>query len=161
MIWLMLATLALVFIAGFRVLNTPTRRACQRLTQRLNIEPVHVESLISQMGTQQGQAFVRYLLSGGESHLNNGAMVLLIYQTFIVNESDDNLHYWRSLIRKAGLNADISPQQVRLALDFLRELAPDAAEMLAFRLRYQQLFAQPSEDAAGEGDNIYILDDFR
>ncbi|MFV4846569.1 DUF1198 family protein [Edwardsiella tarda] len=161
MIWLMLATLALVFIAGFRVLNTPTRRACQRLTQRLNIEPVHVESLLSQMGKQQGEAFVRYLLNGTELHLNNAAMVLLIYQTFIVNGSDDNLNYWRSLIRKAGLNADISPQQVRLSLDFLCELEPDPAEMLAFRLRYQQLFAPASEEIGEKGDNIYILDHFR
>ncbi|ARD39213.1 DUF1198 domain-containing protein [Edwardsiella ictaluri] len=161
MIWLMLATLALVFIAGFRVLNTPTRRACQRLTQRLNIEPVYVESLLSQMGKTQGEAFVRYLQCGGESHLNNGAIVLLIYQTFIVNGDDDNLRYWRTLLRKTGFNADISPHQVHLTLDFLRDLEPDTDEMLAFRLYYQHFFAQQAQGSEENGDNIYILDHFR
>ncbi len=40
MIWLMLATLVVVFVIGFRVLTSDSRRAIRRLTDRLNIHPV-------------------------------------------------------------------------------------------------------------------------
>lgn len=37
MIWLMLATLVVVFIIGFRVLNSDARRASQALTDRKSV----------------------------------------------------------------------------------------------------------------------------
>ena len=55
MIWLMLLTLVVVFIIGFRVLNSRPRRAVKALTRRLNLDPVYVESLISLMGKSAGE----------------------------------------------------------------------------------------------------------
>ncbi|MDU3159737.1 MAG: DUF1198 family protein, partial [Hafnia alvei] len=108
MIWLMLATLVVVFIVGFRVLNSDARRASQALTKRLNIEPVYVESMLSQMGKTAGGEFISYLLQDNESHMGNAAGVLLIYQTFIVDESDESLTFWRSVLRKAHLPTEIT-----------------------------------------------------
>ncbi|MDI5454276.1 DUF1198 domain-containing protein, partial [Salmonella enterica subsp. enterica serovar Cerro] len=39
-----------VFIVGFRVLTSDTRRAIRRLSERLNIDVVPIESMIDQMG---------------------------------------------------------------------------------------------------------------
>ena len=50
MIWLMLATLVVVFVVGFRVLTSDSRRAVRRLSERLNIQTLQVESMIDQMG---------------------------------------------------------------------------------------------------------------
>ena len=44
MIWIMLATLAVVFVVGFRVLTSGARKAIRRLSDRLNIDVVPVES---------------------------------------------------------------------------------------------------------------------
>ena len=54
MIWIMLATLVVVFVVGFRVLTSGSRRAIRRLSERLNIDVVPVESMIDQMGKVQG-----------------------------------------------------------------------------------------------------------
>lgn len=140
MIWLMLATLVVVFIIGFRVLTSDSRRAIRRLTDRLNIQPVPVESMIDQMGKSAGSEFLSYLTRPDEAHLQNAAQVLLIWQVFIVDSSEQNLHYWHRLLQKARLAAPLTDAHLRLALGFLRELEPDRAELNNFQLRYNALF---------------------
>ncbi len=128
MIWLILATFVVVFIVGFRVLTSDTRRAIRRLSERLNIDVVPIESMIDQMGKTAGGEFLQYLHRPDESHLQNAAQVLLIWQMVIVDGGDQNLH----------------DTQVRLALGFLREMEPDMQEINAFQLRYNAFF-QPEE----------------
>lgn len=157
MIWLMLATLVVVFFVGFRVLNSQARRATKALTKRLNLEPVHVESLISAMGRTAGDEFVQYLARDNEAHIANGASVLLIYQVFIVDESDESMLFWRGVLRKAYLPTELSNEHVRLALTFLRELEPDAQEMQAFRQRYNSRFSPPDDHDPEAQNNVYSL----
>lgn len=140
MIWIMLATVVVVFVVGFRVLTSGTRRAIRRLSERLNI----VESMIDQMGKMPGEEFLYYLHRPDESHLQNAAQVLLIWQIVIVDGSEQNLLRWHRLLQKARLAAPITDAQVRLALGFLRELEPDMQEINAFQMRYNALF-QPEE----------------
>ncbi len=151
MIWLMLFTLVVVFIIGFRVLNSRPRRAAKALTRRLNLDPVYVESLMSLMGKSAGEEFVDYLMVENESHLANAASVLFIYQVFIVDESDESIAFWRGVLRKAYLPTEIAAEHVRLALNFLREIEPDAQEMHDFRLRYNARFS------ATDGNNVVPL----
>ena len=61
MIWLTLTTLVVVFIIGFRVLTSDSRRAIRRLSERLAITPVPVETMIDQMGKSAGAEFIQYL----------------------------------------------------------------------------------------------------
>ncbi|WNN45443.1 DUF1198 family protein [Winslowiella toletana] len=158
MIWLMLVTLVLVFIIGFRVLNSQSRRATKALSKRLNLDPVYVESLVSLMGKPAGDEFVDYLSRDNESHFANAASVLFIYQVFIVDESDESLMFWRGVLRKAYLPTTLSSEHVRLALGFLRETEPDAQEMHAFRLRYNARFAPAETFTEAEHGNVYSID---
>ena len=80
MVWIMLATLAVVFVVGFRVLTSDSRRAIKRLSERLGITPMPVESMIDQFGKTPGNEFIRYLERPDEAHLQNAAQVLLIWQ---------------------------------------------------------------------------------
>lgn len=157
MIWLMLVTLVVVFIIGFRVLNSKVRRATKALNRRLNLDPVYVESLISQMGKTAGGEFVDYLSADDEAHTVNAASVLLIYQVFILDESDESLAFWHGVLRKANIPVEITHEQVRLALEYLRETEPDAQEMQAFRLRYNARFAPEAIVIEGEYNNVYFL----
>ncbi|WP_158783793.1 DUF1198 family protein [Pantoea sp. BAV 3049] len=157
MIWLMLVTLVVVFFIGFRVLNSQARRASRALTKRLNLDPVYVESLISLMGRTAGEEFVAYLSRDNEAHLSNAASVLLIYQVFIVDESEESLTFWRGVLRKAYFPTEISSEHVRLALVFLRELEPDAQEMHAFRLRYNTRFSPAEDISPAEVSNVYSI----
>lgn len=138
MIWIMLATIVVVFVVGFRVLTSGTRRAIRRLSERLNIEVVPVESMIDQMGKMLD------LHRPDESHLQNAAQVLLIWQIVIVDGSEQNLLRWHRLLQKARLAAPITDALVRQALGLLRELEPDMQEINAFQMRYNALF-QPEE----------------
>lgn len=95
MIWLILATFVVVFIVGFRVLTSDTRRAIRRLSERLNIDVVPIESMIDQMGKTAGGEFLQYLHRPDESHLQNAAQVLLIWQMVIVDGGDQNLQRWQ------------------------------------------------------------------
>ena len=79
MVWIMLATLAVVFVVGFRVLTSDSRRAIKRLSERLGITPMPVESMIDQFGRTAGNEFIRYLERPDEAHLQNAAQVLLIW----------------------------------------------------------------------------------
>ena len=73
MVWIMLATLAVVFVVGFRVLTSDSRRAIKRLSERLGITPMPVESMIDQFGKTPGNEFIRYLERPDEAHLQNAA----------------------------------------------------------------------------------------
>ena len=66
--------------------------------------------------------------------------MLLIWQVCIVDGSEENLHTWYRMLRKARLAAPITDAQIRLALGFMREMEPDPQELNAFQLRYNQLF---------------------
>lgn len=140
MIWLMLVTLVVVFVIGFRVLTSDSRRAIRRLTDRLNIQPVPVESMIDQMGKSAGNDYLSYLTRPDEAHLQNAAQVLLIWQASIVDSSEQNLVYWHRLLQKARLATPVTDAQIRLAQGFLRELEPDRADLNNFQLRYNALF---------------------
>jgi len=118
MVWLMLATLTVVFVVGFRVLTSGSRRAIKRLSERLGVTPEPVESMIDQMGKRAGEEYLRYLERPNEAHLLNAAQVLLIWQVAVVDGSESNLLWWH------------------------RHLEPDVAEFNAFQHRYNALFMQ-------------------
>lgn len=101
MIWLGLATLVVVFVVGFRVLTSDSRRAIRRLSERLAITPVPLESMIDQLGKTAGNEYLHYLERPNEAHLQNAARVLLIWQVGIVDSGEQNLHYWYRLMQKA------------------------------------------------------------
>lgn len=140
MIWIMLATLVVVFVVGFRVMTSGPRRAIRRLSERMAITPMPIESMIDQLGKGPGDEYLRYLERPNEAHLQNAAQVLLIWQVFIVDSSEQNLLYWHRLLQKTRLAAPITDAQVRLALGFMRELEPNVGELNAFQLRYNALF---------------------
>ncbi|STL75912.1 Protein of uncharacterised function (DUF1198) [Escherichia coli] len=64
MIWIMLATLAVVFVVGFRVLTSGARKAIRRLSDRLNIDVVPVESMVDQMESQPVTNFYLFASPG-------------------------------------------------------------------------------------------------
>mgnify|MGYP005946843955 CR=1 FL=1 len=103
MVWIMLATLAVVFVVGFRVLTSDSRRAIKRLSERLGITPMPVESMIDQFGKTPGNEFIRYLERPDEAHLQNAAQVLLIWQVCIVDGSEENLHAWHRMLRESKM----------------------------------------------------------
>lgn len=140
MIWLGLATLVVVFVVGFRVLTSDSRRAIRRLSERLAITPVPLESMIDQLGKTAGNEYLHYLERPNEAYLQNAAQVLLIWQVGIVDSGEQNLHYWYRLMQKARLAAPITDAQIRLAQGFLRELDPDLSEIVALQQRYNALF---------------------
>jgi len=140
MIWLTLATLVVVFVVGFRVLTSDSRRAVRRLNERLGITPVPVESMLDQMGKTAGAEYIQYLARPDEAYMQNAAQVRLVWQACNVDTSEQNLQYWHRLLKKSRLAAPLTDAQVRQALGFLRELEPDVAEINNFQMRYNALF---------------------
>ncbi|KTS00293.1 MULTISPECIES: DUF1198 family protein [Pantoea] len=164
MIWLMLATLAIVFVVGFQLLTAGSRHAAQALSKRLQLPPVHVESLLAQMGKEAANEFTDYIRGDNEAHLNNGAAVLLIWQVLIVDGSDENAQRWHHILTKAGFSALISRQQLLLALGFLRQLEPDSQELNALREQYNARFTPQGIELEGESaevSNLVSLSEWR
>lgn len=144
MIWIMLATLIVVFIIGFRILTSGTRRALRRLSERLGISVITVELMIDQMGKHPGDEFLQYLHRPNESHLQNAAQVLLIWQGVMIEGSQQNLQHWYRILKKNRLAAPITDGQLRLALGFLREMDLEMQDLRDFQARYNVLF-QPDD----------------
>ena len=142
MIWLMLLTLVVVFIVGFRVLTSDSRRAVKRLSERLAITPVAVESMMVQMGKDASSEFLTLLARPGETALMHGAQTLLIWQLFIIDASDSNLVTWHRILQRARLASPLSDAQIRLAFSLLRELEPEMDEMKLFQQRYNAFYAE-------------------
>lgn len=164
MIWLMLATLAIVFVVGFQLLTARSRHAAQALNKRLGLPPVHIESMLSLMGKEAAKEFTDYIAGDNEAHLQNGAMVLLIWQVLIVDGSEANTLRWHGILSKAGFSALISRQQLLLALGFLRQLEPDSQELHALREQYNARFTQQGielEGESAEASNLVSLSDWR
>lgn len=135
-----MATLIVVFIVGFRVLTSGTRRAIRRLSDRSGIGLVTVESMLDQMGKQPSDEFLQYLHRPEESHIQNAAQVLLIWQGVMMDGSQQNIQQWHRVLKKARLAAPITDAQLRLALGFLREMDIEMQEMRDFQVRYNNLF---------------------
>lgn len=150
MIWIILATLAVVFVAGFQLLTAGSRHAAQRLSKRLQLPPVQVESMISMMGKEAAKEFTDYLSKDNETHLHNGAAVLLIWQVFIVDGSEENSQRWHAILSRAGFPPLISRQQLLLALGFLRQLEPDIQELHALREQFNARFTTQGIELEGE-----------
>ncbi len=157
MIWLMLATLAVVFVVGFQLLTAGSRHAAQALSKRLQLPPVHVESMLSQMGKEAAKEFTDYITGDNEAHLNNGAAVLLIWQVLIVDGSDENTWRWHSVLTRAGFSATLTRQQLLLALGFLRQLEPDSQELNALREQYNARVTQQGVELEGETTEVSNL----
>ncbi|MGK3130907.1 DUF1198 family protein [Pantoea sp. C8B4] len=164
MIWLILATLAVVFVVGFQLLTAGSRHAAQGLSKRLQLPPVHIESMLSLMGKDAAKEFTDYIAGDNETHLANGAAVMLIWQVLIVDGSDENAVRWHGILTKAGFSGLISRQQLLLALGFLRQLEPESAELHALREQYNARFTQQGielEGEAGEVSNLVSMSEWR
>jgi uncharacterized protein YneF (UPF0154 family) len=144
MIWLMLLTLAVVFVAGFRVLTSDSRRAVKRLSERLAIAPVMIESMMDQMGKAASAEFLTLLARPDETALQHGAQTLLIWQVFIIDGGDENLLGWHRVLQRARLASPLSDARIRLAFSLLREMEPEMEEMKAFQQRYNAFFRERS-----------------
>ncbi|XNM84431.1 DUF1198 family protein [Escherichia coli] len=112
MIWIMLATLAVVFVVGFRVLTSGARKAIRRLSDRLNIDVVPVESMVNQMGKSAGLIF--WFLHSN-SRTCKTPRRCCSSRNCHCRWSDTNLLQWHRILQKARLAAPIKTQ-VRLAL---------------------------------------------
>lgn len=88
------------FVVGFRVLTSGSRRAIRRLSERLNIDVVPVESMIDQMGKVQGEAFYS-TCTALRNRICKMPPVLLIWQIVIVDGSEQNLLQWHRLLQKS------------------------------------------------------------
>ncbi|MGD9423954.1 DUF1198 family protein [Pantoea sp. NSTU24] len=150
MIWIILATLAVVFIAGFQLLTAGSRHAVQRLSKRLQLPPVEAESMTAMMGKEAAKEFTDYLSHDNETHLHNGAAVLLIWQVLIVDGSEENSQRWHAILSRAGFSPLISRQQLLLALGFLRQLEPDSQALHALREQYNARFTPQGVELEGE-----------
>jgi hypothetical protein len=89
----------LYLLSDFGV-TSDSRRAIRRLSERLAITPVPLESMIDQLGKTAGNEYLHYLERPNEAHLQNAAQVLLIWQVGIVDSGEQNLHYWYRLMQK-------------------------------------------------------------
>jgi hypothetical protein len=82
-----LATLVVVFVVGFRVLTSDSRRAIRRQrTVRHYAGAAGIDDRSA--GKTAGNEYLRYLERPNEAHLQNAAQVLLIWQVAIVDASE-------------------------------------------------------------------------
>nr|MDQ6119667.1 DUF1198 domain-containing protein [Klebsiella pneumoniae subsp. pneumoniae] len=106
---------------GISGATSDSRRAIRRLSERLGITPVPLESMIDQLGKTAGNEYLRYR-SGRMKHICRTPPGAAHLAGRDCRRQRKNLHYWYRLMQKARLAAPITEAQIRLAQGFLREL---------------------------------------
>ena len=107
MIWIGLATLVVVFVVGFRCLPLIHAARSRRLSERLGITPVPLESMIDQLGKTAGNEYLRYLERPNEAasaERRPGAAIWRVADCR--RQRKKNLHYWYRLMQSAFSGVD-------------------------------------------------------
>ena len=144
MIWIMLATLAVVFVVGFRVLTSGARKAIRRLSDRLNIDVVPVESMVDQMGKSAGDEFYVICIARMSRTCktprrccSSGKLSL----SMVANRTCCN---GIGFYKKPALPRRLLMLRSGWRVGFLRETEPEMQDINAFQMRYNAFF-QPAE----------------
>lgn len=142
MTWIIIAALIVVFIIGYRVMTSDTRKAIDSLSSLLKVDPVLVESMLQEMGNRQAQMLVRAISNGYAEELRRAAYLLFIYQTFVKDPGESNISQWRQTLLRANLSPVLNAEHTQAALFCFGELELDAFELAQFRRVYNERFNQ-------------------
>ena len=104
MTWIIIAVLIVVFIVGYRVMTSDTRKAIDTLANLLKIKPIYIESMLQEMGQRQTQMFIRSTSNGYAEDVRKAAYLVFIYQTFIKDPSDENVMQWRNTLIRSHIS---------------------------------------------------------
>ncbi|HEI8867687.1 DUF1198 domain-containing protein [Serratia sp. AKBS12] len=140
MTWIIIAALIVVFIVGYRLLTSDTRKAIDSLANWLKVKPILVESMVQEMGGHNGQRFIRMLNNGYTEEMHRAAYLLFIYVTFIKQADDAQIGQWRETLIRAGLSPQLHAEHTESALFYFAELDLDAFELAQFRRAYNERF---------------------
>lgn len=140
MTWIIIAALIVVFIIGYRVMTSDTRKAIDSLAHLLKVKPMLIESMIQEMGSRNGQAFIRMLNNGYTEEMHQAAYLLFIYLTFIKQADDEQIGLWRETLLRAGLSPELHAEQTEAALFYFADLDLDAFELAQFRRAYNERY---------------------
>ncbi|CNI19539.1 Protein of uncharacterised function (DUF1198) [Yersinia aldovae] len=142
MTWIIIAVLIVVFIVGYRVLTSDTRKAVDTLANLLKIKPIYIESMLQEMGQRQTQMFIRSTSNGYAEDVRKAAYLIFIYQTFIKDASDENIIQWRNILLRSHISPELTAEHTDSALFYFAELDLDAFELAQFRRNYNSQFNQ-------------------
>ncbi|MDN0123419.1 DUF1198 domain-containing protein [Yersinia aleksiciae] len=145
MTWIIIAVLIVVFIVGYRVLTSDTRKAVDTLANLLKIKPIYIESMLQEMGQRQTQMFIRSTSNGYAEDVRKAAYLIFIYQTFIKDPSDENVMQWRNTLVRAHISPMLTTEHTEAALFYFAELDLDAFELAQFRRHYNLHFNQEAD----------------
>lgn len=140
MTWIIIAALIVVFIIGYRVLTSDTRKAIDSLAHLLKIKPMLVESMLQEMGNRHSQSFIRMLNNGYTEEMHQAAYLLFIYLTFIKQADDEQIGLSRETLIRAGLSPELHAEHTEAALFYFAELDLDAFELAQFRRAYNERY---------------------
>ena len=119
MTWIILAVLIVVFIIGYRILTSDTRKAIDSLAHLLRVKPMLIESMI-QKWAAASQTFIRMLNNGYTEEMHQAAYLLFIYLTFIKQADDEQIALWRDVLLRAGLSPELHAEHTEAALFYCR-----------------------------------------
>lgn len=142
MTWIIIAALIVVFIIGYRILTSDTRKAIDSLAHLLKVKPMLIESMIQEMGSRNSQTFIRVLNNGYTEEMHQAAYLLFIYLTFIKQADDQQIALWRETLLRAGLSPELHAEYTEAALFYFADLDIDAFELAQFRRAYNERFNQ-------------------
>lgn len=142
MIWLILAVLVIVFIIGYLILNSDTRKAMRSMATLLKISPLSIELMLQEMGNRQSQALVQLINEGYSEQIKKAAYLIFIYQTFIKDPSDANIALWHTMLLRAHLSPQLNAEHTEAALFYFSEFDLDAFELAQFRRNYNHYYNQ-------------------
>jgi len=142
MTWIIIAALVAVFVAGYLVMTADTRKANDSLAALLKVKPLVIESMLLEMGKRQSQMFTRAISRGYAEELRKAAYIVFIYQTFVRDDSPENIAHWREVLVRAHLSPMLTNEHAEQALFYFSELDLEPFELAQFRRHYNETYNQ-------------------
>jgi len=140
MIWIMIAAIVVVFVIGYWFMTADTRKANDSLAALLKIKPAYIDSMLLEMGERQSRMFIRSISGGYAEEIRKAAYIVFIFQTFIKDDSAENIARWRQILIRAHLDPELSSEHAELALFYFAELDLEPFELGQFRRQYNETY---------------------
>lgn len=138
--WYVVIGILVAVFAIYRIISSGARRASNKVAQKLKVKPHLVEDMISVMGAERGQLFVKSLNSWEEESIDGAVYTFFIFQ-ILKNQQKSNVKWWQDKMSECGYSTKLTMEEVETAYMFLRDFVADSNDGHRFLEIYESEYS--------------------
>lgn len=138
--WYVVIGILVVVFAIYRIISSGPRKASEKVASKLKIKPHLVENMISAMGAERGELFVKSLNSFEEESIDGAVYTFFIFQV-LKNQHELNVKWWQDKMEECGYSKILTITEVDIAYMYLRDFVADPNDGHRFLKIYESEYS--------------------